>query len=154
MPDDQFQMDPRFIAGVDLLGRAGMKNLSIRFQDDDEPVVWIVCVGLRSGGYEAAGALDPVTAMMRLLVEIMDGASTCTHCGKPTAVEPDFTKQTLMEDTFCWYVYDPENETFRRSCEGETTGRQYGMTHDGKVVGRNDPCPCGSGKKWKRCHGA
>jgi len=20
-------------------------------------------------------------------------------------------------------------------------------------VGRNDPCPCGSGKKWKRCHG-
>ncbi len=19
--------------------------------------------------------------------------------------------------------------------------------------GRNDPCPCGSGKKWKRCHG-
>lgn len=21
-------------------------------------------------------------------------------------------------------------------------------------VGRNEPCPCGSGKKWKRCHGA
>ena len=19
--------------------------------------------------------------------------------------------------------------------------------------GRNDPCPCGSGEKWKRCHG-
>jgi preprotein translocase subunit SecA len=24
----------------------------------------------------------------------------------------------------------------------------------GKVVGRNDPCPCGSGKKYKKCHGA
>ena len=24
---------------------------------------------------------------------------------------------------------------------------------DGKV-GRNDPCPCGSGKKYKKCHGA
>ena len=23
-----------------------------------------------------------------------------------------------------------------------------------KVVGRNDPCPCGSGKKYKNCHGA
>ena len=23
----------------------------------------------------------------------------------------------------------------------------------GKSVGRNDPCPCGSGKKYKRCHG-
>jgi len=20
--------------------------------------------------------------------------------------------------------------------------------------GRNDPCPCASGRKWKRCHGA
>jgi len=23
-----------------------------------------------------------------------------------------------------------------------------------KEVGRNDPCPCGSGKKYKKCHGA
>jgi preprotein translocase subunit SecA len=27
------------------------------------------------------------------------------------------------------------------------------LTEDQKV-GRNDPCPCGSGKKYKRCHGA
>jgi len=25
---------------------------------------------------------------------------------------------------------------------------------DGQKVGRNDPCPCGSGLKYKRCHGA
>jgi hypothetical protein len=24
----------------------------------------------------------------------------------------------------------------------------------GKDVGRNDPCPCGSGRKFKKCHGA
>jgi preprotein translocase subunit SecA len=23
----------------------------------------------------------------------------------------------------------------------------------GPKVGRNDPCPCGSGKKFKQCHG-
>ncbi|AGI23326.1 SecC motif-containing protein [Pseudomonas sp. ATCC 13867] len=23
-----------------------------------------------------------------------------------------------------------------------------------KDVGRNDPCPCGSGNKFKKCHGA
>ena len=23
---------------------------------------------------------------------------------------------------------------------------------DGLKLGRNDPCPCGSGKKWKKCH--
>ncbi len=25
---------------------------------------------------------------------------------------------------------------------------------DGKMIGRNDPCPCGSGKKYKKCHGS
>ena len=26
-------------------------------------------------------------------------------------------------------------------------------TADGKKIGRNDPCPCGSGKKYKNCCG-
>jgi preprotein translocase subunit SecA len=28
------------------------------------------------------------------------------------------------------------------------------LAKDNKKVGRNDPCPCGSGKKYKKCHGA
>ena len=28
------------------------------------------------------------------------------------------------------------------------------VRHEGPKVGRNDPCPCGSGKKYKKCHGA
>jgi preprotein translocase subunit SecA len=28
------------------------------------------------------------------------------------------------------------------------------VKHDQPKVGRNDPCPCGSGKKYKKCHGA
>ena len=27
------------------------------------------------------------------------------------------------------------------------------VRRDGRKVGRNDPCPCGSGKKYKKCHG-
>ena len=27
------------------------------------------------------------------------------------------------------------------------------FVRDGRKVGRNDPCPCGSGKKYKQCHG-
>jgi preprotein translocase subunit SecA len=27
------------------------------------------------------------------------------------------------------------------------------FVRDGKKVGRNEPCPCGSGKKYKQCHG-
>jgi preprotein translocase subunit SecA len=29
-----------------------------------------------------------------------------------------------------------------------------GPRHSGQKVGRNDDCPCGSGKKYKKCHGA
>ena len=28
------------------------------------------------------------------------------------------------------------------------------VKRDAPKVGRNDPCPCGSGKKFKLCHGA
>jgi preprotein translocase subunit SecA len=28
------------------------------------------------------------------------------------------------------------------------------VRRDQPKVGRNDPCPCGSGKKYKKCHGA
>ncbi|MFL5024936.1 MAG: SEC-C metal-binding domain-containing protein, partial [Microvirga sp.] len=27
------------------------------------------------------------------------------------------------------------------------------VTRDQPKVGRNEPCPCGSGKKFKHCHG-
>ncbi|MDP1871259.1 MAG: preprotein translocase subunit SecA [Gallionella sp.] len=27
------------------------------------------------------------------------------------------------------------------------------FVRDGRKIGRNDPCPCGSGKKYKQCHG-
>jgi uncharacterized protein YecA (UPF0149 family) len=27
------------------------------------------------------------------------------------------------------------------------------VRRDADKVGRNDPCPCGSGKKYKKCHG-
>ncbi|BFD25153.1 MAG: preprotein translocase subunit SecA [Candidatus Parcubacteria bacterium] len=39
---------------------------------------------------------------------------------------------------------------------GETIDlvREKVKDESGKVIGRNDPCPCGSGKKYKKCHGA
>jgi preprotein translocase subunit SecA len=35
---------------------------------------------------------------------------------------------------------------------GEATAPQQAVA--GAKVGRNDPCPCGSGKKYKKCHGS
>jgi len=37
---------------------------------------------------------------------------------------------------------------------GEEAGKIKTVVRDQPKVGRNDPCPCGSGKKYKKCHGA
>jgi preprotein translocase subunit SecA len=37
---------------------------------------------------------------------------------------------------------------------GEDSGKPRTIVSDQPKIGRNDPCPCGSGKKYKKCHGA
>jgi preprotein translocase subunit SecA len=45
-----------------------------------------------------------------------------------------------------------ELEAASRAGAGENSERTQRRT--GEKVGPNDPCPCGSGKKYKKCHGA
>ena len=37
---------------------------------------------------------------------------------------------------------------------GASTAEAPTQRKTGEKVGRNEPCPCGSGKKYKHCHGA
>ena len=141
--------DPRLVAVVDLIGRSGASEFSFRYSDDEEPTIWMATAKWPKGR-EAAGALTPLAAGMRLLEAILDGVGTCAHCGKTTGVSDDWEHEMPLNELVCWYVYDPETERFRRSCEGETTGRKFTMDREGNTVGRNDPCPCGSGEKFKR----
>ena len=44
----------------------------------------------------------------------------------------------------------------RRQAEMQAAADQQKLrdpNFSNKKVGRNDPCPCGSGKKYKNCHG-
>ncbi|MGB1216330.1 MAG: preprotein translocase subunit SecA [Saprospiraceae bacterium] len=42
----------------------------------------------------------------------------------------------------------------RAAAEGANQRKQVEtFRRDGKKIGRNEPCPCGSGKKYKQCHG-
>ncbi|MGA9062531.1 MAG: preprotein translocase subunit SecA [Terracidiphilus sp.] len=47
-----------------------------------------------------------------------------------------------------------ERELAVASRSGGGDGAQPTQRRTGEKVGRNDPCPCGSGKKYKKCHGA
>ena len=44
-------------------------------------------------------------------------------------------------------------EAFDAALAGRRPGQRQGTVVSDDKVGRNDPCPCGSGKKWKKCHG-
>jgi SEC-C motif len=44
-------------------------------------------------------------------------------------------------------------EAFDAALAGRRPGQKQGTIVADDKVGRNDPCPCGSGKKWKKCHG-
>lgn len=45
----------------------------------------------------------------------------------------------------------PEAQAVQES--DEPVEAEQPFVRDGKKVGRNSPCPCGSGKKYKQCHG-
>lgn len=137
-----------------MLGRTGATSFQIRYDDEQDPLVW-VAVGEWAAKrlppadptatgtvHECAAGMDPLRTVLRLLDQVIDGG-TCVHCGKPTGVSDDFANPMPLPDVICWYIFDPELATFRRGCEGDTPR-----------VGRNDPCPCGSGVKYKRCHGS
>ena len=57
--------------------------------------------------------------------------------------ENNTPKQTLV-------VSHTEPSELGGKKDPEGKGTSYGA---GNTVGRNDPCPCGSGKKYKKCHG-
>lgn len=69
-------------------------------------------------------------------------------------------EQGLKED-YVTYIYRIENVTLPENIEVENLSYSGGEEQPKKPkprkaenkVGRNDPCPCGSGKKYKRCHG-
>ncbi|MCF6324814.1 MAG: preprotein translocase subunit SecA [Gammaproteobacteria bacterium] len=41
----------------------------------------------------------------------------------------------------------------QRLAQAEGAESEEPFVRDGRKVGRNEPCPCGSGKKYKQCHG-
>lgn len=72
----------------------------------------------------------------------------------------DEMTRSIWEDTvgFLFHVAKAENLQRQRVAtpiEANAGGQleKKPIVNKGKKVGRNDPCPCGSGKKYKKCHG-
>ena len=48
----------------------------------------------------------------------------------------------------------PLRSKYKMITNRDESGPVKPVKRDKEKVGRNDPCPCGSGKKYKRCCGA
>jgi len=52
------------------------------------------------------------------------------------------------------YQHTDYDEALGEAPQGEASQSEVsGFDESGMKVGRNDPCPCGSGQKYKQCHG-
>jgi hypothetical protein len=72
-------------------------------------------------------------------------------------IEEDVKEKAMAEETAA-LIFRPTQvviEAFDAALDGRRPGdRQGTIKHQEEPPGRNDPCPCGSGKKFKKCHGA
>jgi hypothetical protein len=114
-------IDPRLSAGMNLLGRTGAKTFRIGHsgEDDGPPFVWYAVATWPDDKADAAGGLDPTTAVLRLCERVIDGA-TCKHCERPAMFIPDIDTSPFDRLGCCIYAWDPELATFRRDCEADT----------------------------------
>lgn len=127
------ELQPRFLAGVEMLERTGAKSFRIGYNDEDEPVVWFAVATwerITAGptvhkGSECAAGLDPLSAVMRLCEQVIDGG-VCRHCGQLTIFDPDplpngpasvDVVNDVLDRMGCRYTFDPETAKFKRGCE-------------------------------------
>lgn len=73
--------------------------------------------------------------------------------------EPEQVKKANIEEKTDYSKYRTEkedssgNSDTAKTAATDTRERRSEPVRVEKKVGRNDPCPCGSGKKYKSCHG-
>lgn len=99
---------------------------------------------LRQGiGLRAVGQIDPVRAYAEEGFDMFEAMN-----------------ESIREETvrLLFHVQNPERMERKQVAQEVKTvnpdsGVQEPVRRTSKKVGRNDPCPCGSGKKYKHCHG-
>jgi hypothetical protein len=67
----------------------------------------------------------------------------------------DVKEAAMTADTAATIIKPTEVviEAFDAALAGRRPGERQGTIVSDAKVGRNEPCPCGSGKKYKKCHG-
>jgi preprotein translocase subunit SecA len=102
---------------------------------------------LRSGiGLRAMGQRDPLVEYQR---EGYEYFQDLVHTTKADSIRYMFHAEVVQQQA---PVLKP-SAVLTSSAKGDGSAPRPSQ-RVGDKIGRNEPCPCGSGKKFKRCHGA
>ncbi|HVT95938.1 MAG TPA: SEC-C metal-binding domain-containing protein, partial [Acidobacteriaceae bacterium] len=72
----------------------------------------------------------------------------------PVPLPPSRAPSTTIDDIEKEFQRKKQKELEHARMAGGGDSSGPSQRRVGDKVGRNDPCPCGSGKKYKKCHGA
>jgi len=130
------------------------KEAFILFEDmmariDNETIRYLYHVQIQQGEAppQASREPQPEPPRHRPPSAIAAAASAAARAEEPPAQKlPDFAR-----------ALEKRQERQQKDLQFQTGAGQAEApkpVRAGAKVGRNDPCPCGSGKKYKKCHGA
>ena len=96
-----------------------------------------------------------VDETMITLEEVEDAAQkTFAECREGlTGREPGYVRNAIGEMDH-WVCFDPNENEDNNDLDYLDDDFQIPYVRPEPKIGRNDPCPCGSGKKYKKCCGA
>ena len=135
-------------------------------EDDSELIAWLGQALVRQFSFEAVEPLRQLILRMPSDPEMSDVRNDfVAACTLMETTVPEFeqwkedAKHDAEQDSeyrakaLAEFARDQfeEDETDYEYDEADILGPPQSFRHEQPPVGRNDPCPCGSGKKYKKC---
>ncbi len=75
-------------------------------------------------------------------------------CGGAIGAGEQGAEMVIGKERTNWYGDHPPACNCAACGKRRVDNLRFEAATGGRKVGRNEPCPCGSGVKFKRCHGA
>ncbi len=100
--------------------------------------------------------LESFNLFKRMLDTVNRKVASILMRGQIPVREPEQVRQAAAPNRSDYSRYRTQKDEFKGNDPTKRDTREQQVTqpiHVEKTVGRNDPCPCGSGKKYKNCHG-
>ncbi len=133
------------------------RNIMLQILDGDWKDHLLALDHLKEGiSLRGYGQKDPLNEYKRESFELFADMKTRYE---DSAIKTLFRVEPVSEEELAERrrrMVEQMKSRFRFSAPAKTSGQTKPQTvkRKGKKVGRNEPCPCGSGKKYKKCHGA